>query len=135
MALDHGLLNLPLAKRGNFDKELNDHLASEKSVKADQLFQRKTAFNDAHSRAKYLYLLLDNVLVRAEAERRGLKLSEFREVLKTVRDSKPKLAAVAFEPFIKCSGKECRHCGRIYDEPVKDHACSSDDCPGHNPPR
>jgi hypothetical protein len=101
MALDHGMLNIPLARRGNFHKELDDHLSAEKRRKKDELFVRKSAFNDAHSKAIYLYLLLDTALIRAEAQRRGMKLNEFRGVLKEIRDNKPALAPIAFEPFLK----------------------------------
>ncbi|WP_343552146.1 hypothetical protein [Pantoea sp.] len=103
MALDHGMLNVPLNKRGNFHKELDDHLAAEKSRKEDEIFVRKSAFNDAKSQAQHLYLKLDNDLVKAEAKRRGMKLSEFREVLKDIRDFRPKQAPIAFAPFIKAT--------------------------------
>ncbi|WP_288654678.1 MULTISPECIES: hypothetical protein [Pantoea] len=103
MALDHGTLNIPLDKRGNFHKELDEHLAAEKRRKEDELFVRKTAFNDAKSRAQQLYLQLDNALVKAEAKRRGMKIGEFREVLKDIRDFRPKQATVAFAPFIKAA--------------------------------
>ena len=76
MSLDHGMLNVPLDKRGNFHKELDEHLAAEKRRKEDELFVRKTAFNDAKSQAQHLYLKLDNDLVKAEAKRRGMKISE-----------------------------------------------------------
>lgn len=103
MAIDHGALNVPLDKRGNFHKELEEHLAAEKRRKEDESFVRKTAFNDAKSQAQHLYLKMDNSLVRAEAKRRGMKLSELREVLKDIRDFRPKQAPVAFAPFIKAA--------------------------------
>lgn len=103
MALDHGMLNVPLDKRGNFHKELDEHLAAEKRRKEGELFIRKTAFNDAKSQAQHLYLQLDNALVKAEAKRRGMKIGEFREVLKDIRDFRPKQAPVAFAPFIKAA--------------------------------
>jgi len=103
MAFDHGMLNIPLDKRGNFHKELDEHLATEKRRNEDEIFVRKTAFNDAKSQAKHLYLQLDNALVKAEAKRRGMKLGEFREVLKDIRDFRPKQAPVAFAPFIKAA--------------------------------
>lgn len=36
MALDHGMLNVPLSKRGNFHKELDDHLANEKKTQGSE---------------------------------------------------------------------------------------------------
>ena len=103
MVLDHGMLNVPLGKRGNFHKELDEHLAAEKRRKENDLFVRKTAFNDAKSQAQHLYLKLDNDLVKAEAKRRGMNLREFRDVLKDIRDFRPKQAPVAFAPFIKAA--------------------------------
>lgn len=103
MALDHGELNVPLSKRGNFHKELDNYLAEEKRRKEDETFLRKNAFNDAKSIAKQLYLKLDAGLVKDEAKRRGMTLSEFREVLKDIRDFKPKLAPIVFLKFIKAA--------------------------------
>ncbi|MEN4807349.1 hypothetical protein [Pantoea agglomerans] len=131
MALDHGLLNIPIEQRGNFHNELDDHLAAEKRRKSDALFLRKSAFNDAHSKAQQLYLMLDTDLIRAEAKRRGMKLTEFREVLKSIRDSQPKRAPVAFAPFVQAKYKACSHCGRQYGEPTANGVCPSDDCPSN----
>lgn len=96
MALDHGILNLPLAKRGNFHKELNDYLAADGRRREDELFLRKTEFGNAKEEAKRLYALMDNGLIKAEAKKRGMKVGEFREVLMSIRDSRPKQAAIAF---------------------------------------
>ncbi len=101
MALDHGMLNVPLDKRGNFHKELDNHLAAEKRRKDDEMFVRKDAFNTAKHEAKRLYPLMDDELIKAEAKRRGMKLRDFREVLKDIRDFKPKQAPLAFAPFMK----------------------------------
>lgn len=101
MALDHGVLNVPLNKRGNFHKELDNHLAAEKRRKDDELFLRKTSFDAAKAEAKRLYPLMDDGLLKAEAKRRGLKLSELREALKDIRDCKPKHAPKVFQAFIK----------------------------------
>ncbi|WP_034912948.1 hypothetical protein [Erwinia sp. 9145] len=103
MALDHGMLNVPLDKRGNFHKELDDHLTAEKRRKDDELFVRKTIFNNAKAEAKLLYDLMDNGLIKAEAKRRGMKLSEFRDVLQDIRDFKPKHAHIVFNKFIKAA--------------------------------
>ncbi|WAT10107.1 hypothetical protein [Rouxiella badensis] len=96
MPIDHGVLNLPLAKRGNFHKELDDHLEAESRRKEDALYLRKAEFNKAKEEAKRLYALMDDSLIKAEAKKRGMKVGEFREVLMSIRDSRPKLAPVAF---------------------------------------
>lgn len=100
MSLDHGILNVPLDKRGNFHKELDEHLASEKRRKQDALFLRKCSFDEAKAEAKRLHPLMDKSLVKAEAKRRGMKLSEFNEVLRDIRDFKPRQAPQVFAMFI-----------------------------------
>lgn len=96
MSLDHGMLNLPLNKRSNFHKELDDHLAADSRRKEDELFLRKMEFNKAKEEATRLYALMDNGLIKAEAKKRGMKVGELREVLLFIRDSKPKQAPIAF---------------------------------------
>lgn len=99
MSLDHGILNLPLEKRGNFHRELDEHLAAEKRRKEDEIFFRKCSFEDAKVEAKRLFPLMDKALIRAEAKRRGMKLSEFNEVLRDIRDFKPRQAPMVFAAF------------------------------------
>ncbi|MGS3331659.1 hypothetical protein ACB374_15195 [Serratia marcescens] len=55
MPLDHGILNLPLSKRGNFHKELDDHLKEEKQRKAREIFDAKAEFEEAKRVAKSLF--------------------------------------------------------------------------------
>lgn len=100
MSLDHGILNVPLEKRGNFHRELDDHLAAEKRRKEDALFLRKCSFEEAKTEAKRLFPLMDKALIRLEAKRRGMKLSEFNEVLRDIRDFKPRQAPQVFAMFI-----------------------------------
>ncbi|MFK8258298.1 hypothetical protein ACFL9S_10980 [Erwinia sp. AnSW2-5] len=96
MSLDHGVLNVPLEKRGNFHRELDDHLAAEKRRKEDALFLRKYSFDEAKAEAKRLFPLMDKALVKAEAKRRGIKLSGFNDVLRDIRDFKPRQAPGVF---------------------------------------
>lgn len=100
MSLDHGILNVPLEKRGNFHKELDDHLAAERRRKEDELSLRKCRFDEAKEEAKRLFPLMDKALITAEAKRRGMKLSEFNEVLRDIRDFKPRQAPQVFAMFI-----------------------------------
>lgn len=100
MALDHGVLNIPLENRGNFHKELDDHLAAEKRRKEDALFLCKCSFEEARAEAKRLFPLMNKTLIKAEAKRRGMKLSEFNEVLRDIRDFKPRKAPQVFAIFI-----------------------------------
>lgn len=98
--MDHGVLNVPLHKRGNFHRELDDHLAAEKRRKEDELFLRKCRFEEAKAEAKRLFPLMDKALIKTEAKRRGMKLSEFNEVLRDIRDFKPSQAPQVFAMFI-----------------------------------
>ncbi|WP_240660400.1 hypothetical protein [Serratia marcescens] len=101
MPLDHGILNLPLSKRGNFHKELDDHLKAEKQRKAREICDAKAEFEEAKRVAKTLFDVMDADLIKQEAKRRGIKISELKQVLRDIRDFKPRLAPKAFEIFIK----------------------------------
>lgn len=101
MALDHGILNVPLEKRGNFHKELDDYLAAEKRRKEDELFLRKSRFEADQKEAKKLYLLIERETIKSHAKRLGLKFSELRDDLKGMCNSHPKKAIACFEGLIE----------------------------------
>lgn len=103
MPLDHGIINLPLSKRGNFHKELDDHLKAEKHRKAQEFCDAKAQFEESKRIAKSLFEAMDADLIKQEAKRRGVKTSELKQVLRDIRDFKPRLAPKAFEIFIKAA--------------------------------
>ncbi|EJQ2008237.1 hypothetical protein FZI51_12555 [Cronobacter sakazakii] len=100
MALDHGMLNLPLGKRGNFHKELDGHLKSEQKKKKAAFDAAKASNEEARKEAWNQYKLIDEVLLSAEAHRRGMKIRELREVVRSLCNDRPKAALKVLELFI-----------------------------------
>lgn len=101
MALDHGMLNIPLNKRGNFHKELDDHLASESKRKKKEFQDAKFLNEQARKEAWRVYGQIDEVLLFAEAQRRGMKMRELREVIRGLCNDRPKAAIKVLEMFVK----------------------------------
>lgn len=100
MALDHGMLNVPLDKRGNFQKELDDHLTSEGKRKKKEFQDAKFLNEQARKEAWRLYGLIDEALLSAEAQRRGMKMRELREVIRSLCNDRPRAALKVLEMFI-----------------------------------
>jgi len=103
MALDHGMLNVRLDKRGNFHKELDDHLASENKRKKKQLQDAKLLNEQARKEAWRNYKQIDDALLFAEATRRGMKMRELREVIRGLCNDRPKAALKVIEMFVKAA--------------------------------
>ena len=101
MALDHGMLNLPLDKRGNFHKELDDHLKSEQKKKKAAFDAAKASNEEARKEAWRQYKLIDEVLLFAEANKRGMKSRELREIVHSLCNDRPRAALKVLELFIK----------------------------------
>ncbi|HEI9848851.1 TPA: hypothetical protein SLN67_001860 [Serratia marcescens] len=92
MPLDHGILNLPLNKRGNFHKELDDHLAAEIKRKKKATQDAIAMTEDARKEAWRLFANISNDLLKQQAERRGMRASELRSVLRSMCNDRPKNA-------------------------------------------
>ncbi|HEY3982913.1 hypothetical protein [Cedecea sp.] len=103
MALDHGMLNLPLSKRGNFHKELDEHLETERKRKAHERRDAKSANEEARKEAWRRYKLIDEALLSAEARRRGMRMNELREVVRGLCNDRPRAALKVLELFIKAA--------------------------------
>lgn len=100
MALDHGILNLPLSKRGNFHKELDEHLTSKKKEKKSAFDTAKASNEEARKEAWRQYKLIDEALLSAEAQRRGMKMRELREVVRSLCNDRPRAALKVLELFL-----------------------------------
>ena len=101
MALDHGMLNVPLDKRGDFHKELDDHLDSERKRKKKEFQDAKFLNEKARKEAWRVYEQIDEALLFAEATRRGMKMRELREVIRGLCNDRPKAALKVLEMFVK----------------------------------
>lgn len=100
MALDHGMLNVPLDKRGNFQKELDDHLEAESKRKKKEMQDAKFLNEEARKEACKRYEQIDESLLHAEAVRRGMKARELREVIRSLCNDRPKAALKVLELFV-----------------------------------
>lgn len=103
MGLDHGLLNLPLASRGDFHKELDEHLQNEAR-------RKKRAFDDAtylHEQARNdalrLFALIDNDLLTQHAVKRDMSPRALKTLLRELCNDKPVAALKALEIFVKAA--------------------------------
>ncbi|MBD2798339.1 hypothetical protein ID856_17805, partial [Xenorhabdus sp. 18] len=78
MTLDHGVLNVPLHKRGNIDREIDkwkETQAAEKRKRMDEInYQRE----QERKEAERLFKLVDKKLMKDEAKRVGMSLPDFR---------------------------------------------------------
>ena len=100
MALDHGMLNVPLDKRSNFHKELDDHITAEQARKKKDFKDAKFLNQEARKEAWQRYEQIDKSLLLAEANRRGMKVRELREVIRSLCNDRPRAALKVLEMFI-----------------------------------
>ncbi|MTC29187.1 hypothetical protein [Providencia alcalifaciens] len=79
--LDHGILNVPLSKRGNIDAQIDKYKAEQAAIKKTGSKAAKAIFNDNKEIAKELWNKVDKDLIKQDAKKRGVKFSELRDVL------------------------------------------------------
>lgn len=91
MALDHGILNLPITKRGNgdFHKELDAHLKSEKRIAADKRFVAASNFKANKAAALEAFNHINAALLKAEAKKRGVKAISLKKIIRETCSDKP----------------------------------------------
>uniref|UniRef100_UPI0035C74A51 hypothetical protein n=1 Tax=Serratia quinivorans TaxID=137545 RepID=UPI0035C74A51 len=92
MALDHGILNVPLNKRGNFHKELDDHLEAEAKRKRKAAQDSKFLNEEARTEAWRLFALIDKDLIKQQASKRNMRVSELKEVIRSMCNDRPRSA-------------------------------------------
>lgn len=80
MSLDHGLLNLPLNKRGggDFHKELDAYIAVEKAKKAEAHRANTLSFNDRKAAALEALKHISGDLLKQHAQRLGIRPASLR---------------------------------------------------------
>ncbi|MDC9593529.1 hypothetical protein [Xenorhabdus sp. IM139775] len=92
MALDHGVLNVPLHKRGNIDREIDkwkNEQVAEKRQRLDEInYQRE----QERKNAEQLFKLVDRNLMKNAAKRVGMSLPDYRLELKIMVQYRPKQA-------------------------------------------
>ncbi|CDH00540.1 hypothetical protein [Xenorhabdus bovienii] len=101
MALDHGVLNIPLHKRGNIDREIDKWKAEQAALQKERVQLAKCELKDNKAEAKRLWALADQALIKADAKRRGIRYTELRDILDGFVKWEPKKAIKVLPIFIK----------------------------------
>lgn len=99
--LDHGILNVPLSKRGNIDAEIDRHKKQQAAEKADQAACRRMDFASDKARAKEMWARVDFDKIKAEAKRRGVKYSHLKQLIDGLVKWQPHKALIVLPPFLK----------------------------------
>lgn len=100
MAFDHGVLNIPISKRGNFHKELDNHLDFQRKAKKDAFDSAKASFEESKKEAMERYKLIDDSKLLYEANRRGINPRDLRTILRDMCSDRPRKALKVLELFI-----------------------------------
>lgn len=83
MALDHGLLNIPLSKRGNIDAQIDRYIADKDKTASAERKARAAEVADLRHRAKGLLVNVDAARVEYLAGRFGISQAQMRSKLKS----------------------------------------------------
>jgi len=83
MSLDHGLLNLPLSKRGNIDAQIDRYKADQAKVANAARKERNAEIAELRVQAKALFAAADADRVAALAVRFGISKAQMRSKLKS----------------------------------------------------
>lgn len=83
MSLDHGMLNVPLAKRGNIDAQIDTHKAAQKSAAVAQRRAAAAANRDMKALAKSALLAIFAApgLIEQKAAKLGHTSAELKAAL------------------------------------------------------
>lgn len=95
--LDHGTLNVPLAKRGNIDNQLDRYKKEQAAVENKKREIRNSEHVDAKSVAKPMFDTLSSDHIKAYADKAGIKPSEAKKELKSMAHWQPEKAIKVFE--------------------------------------
>lgn len=94
MALDHGILNLPQNKRGGKDihVEIAEFSAQQRAERSEARWVAKDNYKTDKAAALEAINNVDSGLLKAQAEKRGMKPRELLKLLKEMCNDKPKSA-------------------------------------------
>lgn len=95
--LDHGALNVPLSKRGNIDKQLDQYKQEQAALEQEKREIQKGNHADAQTIAKPMFDTLSAEQIKTYASKAGIKPSEAKKELKSMAHWQPKKAVKVFE--------------------------------------
>lgn len=93
--LDHGVLNVPLSKRGNIDAELDKYKADQAQLAADKRVQRKAEFNEQKAKANDLFSSMSDDAAQIYADRANITLKNAKkEIIQHVKHNPKKAVSL-----------------------------------------
>ncbi|WP_262442589.1 PLxRFG domain-containing protein [Acinetobacter ursingii] len=95
--LDHGVLNVPLAKRGNIDSQIDQYKAEQSKLLKDQSEIRKNEHKAAQNQAKTLFEALTAEHINTYANKAGINAANAKSELKSMAYWQPQKAIKVFE--------------------------------------
>jgi hypothetical protein len=95
MSLDHGLLNLPLSKRGNIDREIDAHKAAERREREAIARETRKAFDAARAEALGLIERMTDEHIARLAAKFGWQARSVRKRLRSEAGLNPTLVVRA----------------------------------------
>lgn len=95
--LDHGILNVPLSKRGDIDKQLDIY----KSELATNEKNRRKQFQEDKLKAKELWQQVNKEEIKRVAKLKGVKYSTLKNILDGYVKWEPSLAIKILPEYIK----------------------------------
>ncbi|WP_395026323.1 hypothetical protein [Comamonas odontotermitis] len=87
--LDHGVLNVPLSKRGNIDNQIDRYKREQAMVKRNELDARKAEFDANKTKALALIAQLSDERAKELMTKHKLTRKQLDEVLKSIARTKP----------------------------------------------
>lgn len=82
MSLDHGILNTPLASRGDIDKQIDKYKAEKAKEDRKEVNDRKFLYDERDKIAKEMYANLTRDQIKHFANKIGVSLKDARIELK-----------------------------------------------------
>lgn len=95
--LDHGVLNIPLAKRGNIDNQLDQYKKQQAANEKEKRDIQKMAFNDVQKIAKPMFETLNQDHIQHYATKANITLSKAKQELKSMGHWQPKKAIKVYQ--------------------------------------
>ncbi|ULR87431.1 hypothetical protein [Comamonas sp. B21-038] len=87
--LDHGVLNVPLSKRGNIDNQIDRYKREQAIAKRNELDARKAEFDAKKTKALALIAELSDERAKELMAKHKLTRKQLDEVLKSIARTKP----------------------------------------------
>lgn len=97
MSFDHGILNVPLSKRGNIDAQIDAYLTNEVRARELRVLEARREFQEDKKRAYALIAALPDTKVATLARASGCRRGSVRKLLRERADVHPRTVWSALE--------------------------------------